>query len=446
MNITRENLDDLDLQIKIELNENDYAEQVTKQLKKYQKQAAVPGFRKGMAPMGLIRRMYEPSVKADEVQALMSEALFKYLDDEKLNTIGTPLADDNKTGTVDFAAQKNFAFYFTVALRPEVKINWENISVPFYQVKITPKEAEKQMKTIAERYGKFETPEVISADDMVYGKAVELDKEGNVAEGGVSTFVSFDLKDLKDDESRNLFVGKKAEEKVVFTPSKAFTAADLEKHFRLETAAAKKFKSAVEFTVSGCSHITPHEINDELFKLAFPGQEIKDAAAFKKAVSKQMEESYNEQGEWKYVADVRKQLIDAFDASIPEAFLKRWFLHSGSDKELTAEKIEADWTEKYLPSIKWELLEAELEKIKKLEPTEDDIVNEVKNILRRNNNAENEDEKALEESARTIAKDRQNVSQLTDRLYSKNIFALFNEQLKPEADKLTVKEFGEKLK
>ncbi|MDO4216744.1 MAG: trigger factor [Bacteroidales bacterium] len=446
MNITRENLGDLDLQIKIELDENDYAERVTKQLKKYQKQAAVPGFRKGMAPLGLIKRMYEPSVKADEVQAIMSDSLFKYLDDEKLNTIGTPLADDEKTGTVDFASQKEFTFFFNVALRPDVKINWEKVSAPLYQVKITPKEAEKQVKNMAERYGKFETPEVISADDMVYGKAVELDKEGKEAEGGVSTFVSFDLKDVKDDENRNLFVGKKAEDKVVFTPAKAFTAADIEKHFRLEPAAAKKFKAAVEFTISGCSHITPHDLNEDLFNLAFPGKEIKDAAAFKKAVSKQMEESYNEQGEWKYVADVREQLIAAFDAPIPEAFLKRWFLRSGNDKDLTAEKLEADWNEKYLPSIKWELLESELEKIKKLEPTQDEIINEVKDILRRNNNGQPDDEETLDKSARAIAQDRQNISQLTDRLYSKNIFNLFNEQLKPEVEKLTVKEFGEKMK
>lgn len=159
-----------------------------------------------------------------------------------------------------------------------------------------------------------------------------------------------------------------------------------------------------------------------------------------------MEESYNEQGEWKYVADVREQLIAAFDAPIPEAFLKRWFLRSGNDKDLTAEKLEADWNEKYLPSIKWELLESELEKIKKLEPTQDEIINEVKDILRRNNNGQPDDEETLDKSARAIAQDRQNISQLTDRLYSKNIFNLFNEQLKPEVEKLTVKEFGEKMK
>ncbi len=448
MNITRENLGDLDLQIKIEVVENDYAERVNKQLKKYQKQASVPGFRKGMAPMGLIQRMYKPAVMADEVQAIMSESLFKYIDDEKLEILGTPLADDEKTGDVDFASQKDFTFYFLTALRPKVELHWDKVNAPLYQVKVTPKEAEKQVTNIANRFGKFETPEVVAADSMIYGKAEELDKEGKVAEGGVSAFVNFELANLKDDDARNIFVGKKAQDKVVFTPSKVFSAADLEQTFRMESAQAKKFKADVEMTISGISHITPHEINEELFQMAFPGEEIKDAAAFKKSITRQMEESYNEQGEWQYVSAVRQQLIDAFDAPVPETFLKRWFLRSGNDNNLTAEQIEADWAEKYLPSIKWELIEGELDKIKKLEPSEDQVVAEIKDILRRNTPAnEGEDnEESLEQSARTIAKDRQNTSQIVDRLYSKNIFNLLNEQLKPEAEKVSVKDFAEKMK
>ena len=84
MNITRENLNELDLLIKVEIAESDYAERVSKQLKEYQKKATVPGFRKGMAPMGLIQRMYKSAIVADEVQSLLGESLYKYLDDEKL--------------------------------------------------------------------------------------------------------------------------------------------------------------------------------------------------------------------------------------------------------------------------------------------------------------------------------------------------------------------------
>ena len=110
MNISRENLGELDLLIKIEVAESDYAEQVSKQLKEYQKKASVPGFRKGMAPMGLIQRIYKSSIVADQVQNILGESLYKYLDDEKLDIIGSPLSNDEKTGKPDFEKDKDFVY------------------------------------------------------------------------------------------------------------------------------------------------------------------------------------------------------------------------------------------------------------------------------------------------------------------------------------------------
>ena len=451
MNITRENLNELDLLIKVEIAESDYAERVSKQLKEYQKKATVPGFRKGMAPMGLIQRMYKSAIVADEVQSLLGESLYKYLDDEKLDILGSPLSNDEKTGTVDFEKGKDFAFYFDAALMPKFDLAWDKVDAKLYQIKINPKDIDKQIDEITKRYGKFETPETVVANSFVYGKAEELDKEGNVKEGGVSTFVSFDLSSIKNQEEiEPLFIGKKAEDKVVFNAGKAFTAADIEKNFHLETAAAKKFKSDIQLTISGCSLITPHEVNDELFKKVFPKEEIKDVAAFRKLLSKDMEKNYNEQAEILYVNAVRKQLIDNFDAPMPEAFLKRWILGRGDNKELTAETLEAEWAEKYLPSLKWEMVDGALNKIKTLEPTQNEIVDYIKDILRQNDVAKDgEDDKAreerLEQSARSIASDRQNVQQIVDRLYSRNSCALFKEQLKPEAEKITIKEFSEKI-
>lgn len=451
MNITRENLGDLDLLIKVEIVENDYAEKVNKQLKDYQKKATVPGFRKGMAPMGLIQRMYKSAVVADQVQELLGESLYKYLDDEKLDIIGSPLSNDEKTGKIDFEKGKDYTFYFDAALMPQVELAWDKVNASLYQIKVNPKDIDKQVEEISQRYGKFETPEVIGEGDYVYGKVEELDKDGNVKEGGVSTFASFDLSTLKNQEEiQPLFIGKKAEDKIVFNAGKAFSAADIEKHFHLETAAAKKFKADVQLTVSGCSHITPHEINDELFAKVFPGETVKDLAAFRKMLGKELEKSYNEQADIFYVNEVRKQLIDNFTAPMPEAFLKRWIANRG-DKDVTAESVEAEWAEKYLPSLKWEMVDNALNKIKPIEPTQNDIVDYVKDILSKNDTAqEGEDEKAreerLEQSARTIAKDRQNVQQIVDRLYAQNTCALFKEQLKPEPEKVTIKEFAEKVK
>lgn len=450
MNITREKTGELDLCIKMEIAESDYAEKVAKQLKEYRQKATVPGFRKGMAPMGLIERMYKSALTADVVQNLMGESLYKYIDDEKLDIMGSPLANDEKNGTPDFGKGGDFTFCFDAALMPEVKIDWEKIDTKLCSIKVSAKEIDTQVKEIAQRFGKFEAPEVVGEGDFVYGKIVELAKDGSEKEGGVSTFTSFNLSTLKDPEMSSLFVGHKAEDKIVFNPAKAFAAAEIERALRIDAAAAKKFKSDVEFTLSGCSHVIPAEMNEELFEKVFPGEGIKDAAAFRKAVGRQIEEANDEQCHILYVNQVRKQLLDNFDAPMPEAFLKRWIL-SRSEKDLTAEKLDEEWNDKYMPSLKWEILDAALNKIQSIEPTQNEIVDEIKSILKKNDILqEGEDEKKqderLEQSARSIAADRANVQQIVDRLYVNKTFDLFKAQAKPETEKISAKEFGERAK
>lgn len=449
MNITRENLSELDLLIKVEIVEEDYAERVKKQLKKYQKQATIPGFRKGMAPMAMIEKLYKNAILSEEVENLLSESLFNYIDSEKLEIIGSPLSNQEKTGEIDFAAAKDYTFYFDAAVSPKVEIDWSKIDAKMTSIKVAPKDVENQIEMIAMQNGKFETPETVGEKDHVYGKAVELDKEGKEVEGGMNTFTSFDLGAMKDDEQRNLFVGKKNNDEVVFNAGKAFKAEEIEKNFHLEAAAAKKFKADVKFTISGCSRITPAEMNEELWNKVFPGQEIKSEKAFKENVKAQIEKANDEQSQILFTNQVHKALIENFSATMPEAFLKRWIL--SRSKDLTAEQLDEQWAENYVPGLKWELIEVALEKFGKLRPTMQDIEAKVVEILDTNEpkNDEESDEdrtKRLAQAAKTIAQDRKNVQQLEDRLFSENMFKIFFDQLKPETEKVTVKEFQERCK
>ena len=450
MNITREKLSDLELCVKVDIEEKDYIESVKKQLKEYQHKATVPGFRKGMAPMGLIERMYKGAVVGDAVQNELNSNLFKYFDDEKLHILGMPMSNDEKTGEIDFAKGKDFTFYFDLAVAPEFNIEWDKVSVVYNQIKTTPKELDTEISNISNRYGKFETPEAVGKGDIMYGKLVELDKKGAVKEGGVDTFVSLNLINLKDEELLPLFEGKKAEEKIVFNMAKAFPVADIERALHMDNATAKKFKSDVELTLSGISRIIPHEIDEDLFKLVFPDKKIKDAEAFRKALRAEIDKANEEQSDYLYVNQVRQALVDGFSAPLPENFLKRWFASRG-DKDVTPETIEADWAEKYVPALKWELIESKLEEISPVEPTNNQIVDYIKDILRRGDKpAEGESkekvEERLEQQARSIAADRKNIQQVVDRIYAGNLAKIFKEQLKPTVEKVSGKEFAERAK
>lgn len=450
MNITRENLSDLDICIRIDIEESDYAEKVTKQLKNYKNKASVPGFRKGMAPMGLIQRMYKGAVMADEVQNLLNESLFNYIDSEKLEIVGSPLANEEKTGKPDFEKGTAFTFYFDAALMPEIQLDWSKVSVKINEVKVDKKEIDTQLDNITRQHGKFETPETIGENDFIYGKAVELDKDGNEKDGGMNVFCSFDVSTIKDEDIRKEFIGKKKDEKVKFFANKAFKTEDLERNFRLDAEVAKKFKSEVEMTISGCSHVTPHELDEELFNMVYPTKAIKDADAFRKAVAVDIEESYKEQADIMFANQVRRALIENFNAAIPEAFLKRWIL-SRNEKDLTVDQIESDWEKNYLPSLKWEFIDHALNKIQNLNPTREEVVEEMKVLIRNNGGIPTEgdakeQEDALNRVAESLANDQQNAPQVADRIYHRKLVQLFRDQLKPEIDKITIKEFVNRAK
>lgn len=449
MNITREKLGDLDLCIRVDIAESDYSEEVTKQLKEYRRKASVPGFRKGMAPMGLVQRMYKSAIVADTVQGKLNESLFKYLEDEKLDIVGYPLSNEEKTGSPDFEKAVDFTFYFDAALSPEVNIDWSKIDAKLYAVKSSESDIDELVSQCAERFGKFETPEVVGEGDYVYGKVVELVEGGEAKEGGMNTFCSFSLKEVADAGETALFVGKKNEEKVVFNPAKAFTAEQIEKFFHLDAEAAKALTADCEFTVSGVSRITPAEIGQELFDQAFPGEGVDSVEKLREALRRESDKANAEQCKLLFVSQVRKQILDSFDAPIPETFIKRWIVSRSKDE--TAEQVDEKWNDVYLPSLKMEFIDGALNKIRDIEPTENEVVDAVKDILRRGDRrpegeTDEQMETRLEQAARSISENRDNVRQLRDKIYTEKSFALFEEQLKPSVEEVTAAEFAELFK
>lgn len=450
MNITRENVGNLELLIKVDINETDYSEKVTKKLKEYRQKANIPGFRKGTAPMGLINKYYKTAVMADTVQDTLNETLYKYIVDEKLDLLGTPISNDEKTGTIDFGTQTDYTFYFDAAYFPKMDIQWDKIDTKLYQVKVVAKDIDEQISSICRNYGKFEVPEQINDDDdSVYASFVELEKGEKPAEAK-SKFAVFEISKIKDEAIKQQFMGKKANDAVTFNVGKAFAAADIEQIFHLPAAEAKKYKADIELTISSLAHITPHEVNQELFDKMYPGAGITTAEQFKKSIKKDIEDSYGRQCEIMYVNDVEKWLLDNFGTELPTKFLQR-YIAERSEKGTSHDDVISNWETSYLPSIKVEILEENLSKEGNITPSHADVVNEVVTILKqrdakKDDESDEDFEKRILETAESIAKDRKNVEQIFGRLRGEMMFKLFSEKTKPTAEKITIKEFLEKAR
>lgn len=126
MNITKNQIDDLNATIKIELGKEDYAGRVEKALKDYQKKVVVNGFRPGKTPMGIVKKMYGKSLLVDEINKVLGESLNNYIKENNLQILGEPLPNETEQKELNLE-DENFEFLYDIALSPEVMPKGANV-------------------------------------------------------------------------------------------------------------------------------------------------------------------------------------------------------------------------------------------------------------------------------------------------------------------------------
>lgn len=144
MNITKESSSEISAIIKVELTPEDYKPQVDKVLKEHQKKANMPGFRPGHVPLGVIKKMYGISVIGEEVNKLMIDHLYKYLNENKIDILGSPLINREKTKLDNISEDINYEFYYDLGLSPAITIDLaEAGKLKYYDITVNDGVVEK---------------------------------------------------------------------------------------------------------------------------------------------------------------------------------------------------------------------------------------------------------------------------------------------------------------
>ena len=222
MNVSLKNNDAVSGIVKLEIVKADYADQVDKSLRSLRQKANVPGFRKGMVPMGMVKKMYGKHVLVEEINKLVSENLFKYIRENDLHILGEPMPNETEQKPLDFDKEEDFEFCFDVALAPEINIELsKNDKLPFYQVAIDEEMLNNQVNAYRSNFGSYDKVDEVEEKDMVKGTVAELEN-GAPKEGGivVEDAVLMPMY-IKDEEEKAKFIGAKVNAVVVFNPNNA---------------------------------------------------------------------------------------------------------------------------------------------------------------------------------------------------------------------------------
>ncbi len=353
MNTTQTSKGEQLISIQINVLKEDYEPQVKKELNKLKQKAQIPGFRPGMVPFGMIKKMYGAQATIEVLNDLVSKTLNDYILDNKLDLVGYPLSDPDHQEPVDFETQEAVNFYFEAALRPEIKVDYKKIKIDFAHVIADDAAIDKTVEELIERNPNITHPETVGEEDIVELKVREAEN-GQELEGGFKKdYVLLDIKDIRTKTNKKKFIGKPVGSEFIVNLSVMLGSNEKAAKILGQDAPADSDYNVI---IDDIRHEEKHELNEEFFKLIFSDKEIKDVDAFRAAVKEEMEKQYANETDRILFTKMIDALVDNTPFTLPDEFLKRWIYENNQGK-LSMEDIEKNYEANYSKGLRWQLIE-----------------------------------------------------------------------------------------
>ena len=445
MNVTKNQIDDLNATIKIELNKEDYATRVDDALKVYQKKAVIDGFRKGKIPFGLIKKMYGKAVLAEEINKLIGESLSKFIQDNDLQILGEPLPNEENQKELDLNGE-NFEFIYDIALAPamNVKVS-KREKVPYYTIKVDDEMVDKQIETICRQNGELQPADTIEGTEYVKGELIELDENGKPKEGGIhNEEASLSVAHIKDEESRNAFIGAKAGSEVIFNPSKAYpNKTDFAALMGISKEEAENLNGNFCFIVKEIKRFVDAEVNQAVFDKVYGEGKVNGVEEFRAKVKEELQNQFKPHSEYRFTFDAREKMLKKNDGvALPEAFMRRWLL--ATNENMTQETLDKEF-ELYRDEFKWQIIKGEIIKENKLKVEEEDmkaVGREIAAAQLQQYGLYGLSNEQLDGFANRLMQDEKQRTNLYDRALENKVYAVLKEGFKLEDQEISMDDFN----
>ncbi|MBO4635095.1 MAG: hypothetical protein J5669_06960 [Bacteroidales bacterium] len=346
MNLTKIQPDALNYQVTIEIAAADYAEPLHKRLNEYKRKADIKGFRKGMAPMGMIQRMYGDQALYESVNGLVGEQLDKFIQDEKIRIVGEPMPSEDQP-QLAWKAGEDFTFKFDIAQTPELnfEVSKED-KITYYDINITAAEKKAAREQLLQQYGSLQEGKKAGEHDYI---VADIANEGHSAEGVYVSIANV------AEEARGAFIGKKAGDKFQIDVNAAFSnETDRAAMLKVDKAKLAELDPLFTFTVVNVKTFVAAEENQETYDKIFGKDVVTTPEQFEEKVTERIKASHEQDANYRFGTEVRKYFMDKAALELPEAFLKRWLVYVNEGK-FSAEQVEKEFPG-FLEDFKWQLV------------------------------------------------------------------------------------------
>ena len=436
MNITKVEKEQGAALLRIVVEESDYAAEVEKMLRDYKRKANIPGFRQGMVPMGVIKKMYGKGAVAEQAYRKASNAAFEYLQSEKIDYIGDVIPAEEQ-GDFDFEnnTTHEFVFEYGVAPKYDVKLTAKD-KITYHKIKIDKKMHESFLDNYLRRYGSLKEVEKVKKDEALN---VTLDNGELRVEEAYVGLISM------SDEDRKPFIGKKVGYKTEVNINELYkTPAQRASILGVKEAELEGINPVFSLEITKIRQFANPELNEEFFKMAFPEGNVTNEEELNAYVDAQIEAELKRESDYLFTFAVRDFLIEKAALAMPTEFMKRW-LYTINEGKFTMEDIEKDF-EGFIKMFTWNYIQRQIITAEQINVTEEEAVAEAKDLAAMQfaqYGMPNAPEEMVANFAKNILDNKEQKQHIYEKLYEQKVIASIRSKVKVTEKAISADEFAE---
>ncbi len=435
MKITREQREVGTSLLKVVVGETDYAEAVDKALREYKRKANIPGFRPGMVPMGVVRKMFGKGVVAEQAYKLASNSVFEYLQNEGIDYVGDVIPSEEQ-GDFDFENNTEHEFMFEIGEAPKVEMELsKEDKLTYNKIKIEAAMHEQYKDNYLRRYGRLVEVESVVKDEAL---TVTLDNGDMRIEDAYVGLISM------SDEERAPFIGKKAGDKMEVNVNELYKSESQRASIlQVKAEELETINPNFSLEITQIRQFANPELNEEFFKMAFPDGNITSEADLDKFIDAEIEKELSREADYLFTIRVRNFLMEKAGLQMPEAFLKRW-LYTINEGKFSMEDIEKDF-EGFIKMFTWNYLQKHFIQTYELTVSEDEVNAEAKEFAKAQfaqYGMPSAPEEMIENFSKQILSNKEQAQKIYEKLYELKVVEYVKSKIKVTNKSVSADDFA----
>ncbi|MFA7273328.1 MAG: trigger factor [Crocinitomicaceae bacterium] len=444
MNVTRQDIDALNAKLKVVIAPEDYKNKVNASLEKYRKTAKIPGFRPGHVPAGMIQKQYGKSVLAEELNKMVNDALYKFIQENKLDVLGNPIPNEQDEVKGDFEKPETFEFTYDIGFAPKVKVELSAKSkFDYVKIKVDKNLVDKQIEDLRRRYGKMTSADTVTEKDLILGQFVELNEDGSIKEGGILHSSTVSTEFVEDAATKKELIGKKVSDKLVIDPRKVSRGGkDTASMLGISEETLAETGDKFQLMITEIKRMEMAELDQEFFDKLYGPEAITSEEDMRQKIATDLENMFVADSDRLLTQSVYNDLIENTKIDLPDDFMKRW-IRLSNEKPITPEEVESAYPS-YAKNLKWQLIQTDIFKSNDIKLDNAEVIEFTKMLLIQNYaqyGMPAPDDKELTDAALGVLKNKDEANRVFDMMAEQKLTNFFKNTVKLKEKEVSYDEF-----